>query len=212
MAGTNDNRSRGFKIEHYHWGFWARGTREALVEHGITNEGPFPGDPGEKKTICKTVDPLGREITIDRASKTTFSVYRDWSEDEKVFQEQKKKREEAIQLARIFVSRWPKTAREFRDETSRFVGSMLDAIERQFDAGKSGGYRFHDSAIQEVYQIADRLRGMVEAGGVVMDPELRYQLIPASIVDEVLAADAGPADSRAQYGGNVVPFRPAQTA
>lgn len=82
MATANSTRARGIKIENYHWGLFARGTRETLVQHGYAQDGPFPGDPGVKKTTCDSLDQQGRAIRIRRASKTTFLVYRDWSDRE----------------------------------------------------------------------------------------------------------------------------------
>ncbi|OJZ17954.1 MAG: hypothetical protein BGP21_06480 [Thiobacillus sp. 65-29] len=207
MAASNSSRSRGVKIEHHWWGHCARGTREALIQHGITREWPFPGDPGEKKTTCKTIDPLGREISIRRASKTTFSVYRDLNEEEKAAQEQSEKCEKELRQAKELVASWPRTTREYRDQTGRMIGSLLDGIEREFSSGMSGGYRLHDSALNRVYELTAELRGMVEAGGVVMDLSLREQWTPDCIAEEVSASGVAYADNPIQCGGNVVPFR-----
>lgn len=99
MAARHSSRSLSITSEKHPHHHYARGTREALIHHGITREGPFPGDPGEKKTVCRTTDPHGRAILMRRSSKTTFSVQRDWSEEEKTFLEAQRARENRIERA-----------------------------------------------------------------------------------------------------------------
>lgn len=213
MAASNSSRSRGVKIEQYSWGHYARGTREALIQHGITRDGPFPGDPGEKKTTCNAVDPLGREIRILRASKTTFAVFRDLSEEEEAFLAQKQRREKEIQAARTLVDSWPKSPREFRDRASNWIKNHLNFVEAHCTDGLPtalpgyGGYRFDDATIARVYELSDELLGIVEAGGVVLDADQRKRQTPACIAGEVLASDAAHADDHILHGGNVIPFR-----
>ncbi len=116
-----------------------------------------------------------------------------------------------IQAARTLVASWPESTREFRERTGRSVGVWLDTIERLFDDGKSGGYRFDDGTISRVYELADQLREMAEAGGIVMDMELRKKHTPGCISEEVIAADMDYATKQKnlsiQYGVNVVLFR-----
>ncbi len=213
MADSNSSRSRGITTEDYPRHQWTRGTREALIQHGITLEGPFPGDPGEKKTTCKAIDPLGREISIRRNSKTTFSVFRYWSDDEKAIREQRQRRAEEIQAANALVASWPKSPREFRERASDWIERHLDFVAAHCTDGLPtampgyGGYRFDDATMARVYELSDELLRIVEAGGVVLDADLRKQQTPACIAGEVLAPDAAHADNPIQYGGNVVPFR-----
>lgn len=206
MAAANSSRSRGIHVEEMPWGSYARGTREALIQHGITLEGPFPGDPGEKKATCKAIDPLGREIFIRRSSKTTFSVSRDLSEEEKVLLEQRRKREKEIQAARNAVASWPVSAGDYRGRMHRYVVSTMEAAERWCDAGRLGGYRFDDAALERLYQISDELLELIKSGGIVMDPELRKKAMPDCIRDDLLEA-ATPAPEAAERGSNVIPFR-----
>ncbi|MFA6064150.1 MAG: hypothetical protein WC736_16290 [Gallionella sp.] len=206
MAASNSSRSRGIHVEEMTWGLYARGTRAALAQHGITLEAPFPGDPGERKTTCKTTDPLGREIDIQRRSKTTFSVHRIWSDEEKVLLEHRRKREQENQAERNAVAAWPKSAGDYRERMRRYVNATMEATERWLDAGRLGGYRFDDAALQRFYEISDELVGMVEAGGIVMDPELRRKATPDCMVDE-LPFENTPAPEAAWSGGNVIQFR-----
>jgi len=74
MPARYSSRSLSLTTEDYPHHHYARGTREALIHHGITRDGPFPGDPGEKKTICNTTDPQGRPIFMRRASKTNTQL------------------------------------------------------------------------------------------------------------------------------------------
>ncbi|MDO9007865.1 MAG: hypothetical protein Q7U80_06560 [Thiobacillus sp.] len=215
MAASNSSRSRGVHVEDMPWGLYARGTREALIQHGFTRAGPFPGDPGEKKTTCETVDQQGREIRIRRSSKTTFSVSRDWSEDEKAVQVQKQRREQEIQAARALVASWPKSSTGFRERAAGRVDTLLQFVEAHCTDGmpsawageQYGGYRFDDATIARVYALSDELLEVVKAGGVVLDIELRKKQTPACIAEEVPGPGAAHAHSPIQYGGNVVPFR-----
>ncbi len=204
MAASDSSRSRGIHVEKYSWGLFVRGTRQALIQHGITLEGPFPGDPGEKKTRCQAIDPLGREIRITRSSKTTFSVYRDFSDEERALAEQREKRDQKIQAARKEVALWPESAGDYRSRMRLYIQLVMDGLERRLDAGYLGGYRFDEDALSRVYEISDELRTLVECGGIVMDPELRRKATPDCIADELLDAPAPDATGR---GGNVIPFR-----
>lgn len=217
MAAHNSSCSHGIKIEDYRWGRRVTGTREMLVQHGYTQVGPFPGDPGVKKTSLQTKDPAGRAIGIWRRSKYLFNVSRDWSEEEQSWYDRRKAKEEEakreaerasweqeqiIQYARKRVADWPKTTREFRDQTLKTVDSFLPLVESLLssDPRSTGGYRFDDATGEKSRQLIGQLRGLIESGMVVMDFELRQQQIPDCIADELLAADAS------LCVGNVVPF------
>lgn len=82
MAAANSTRAGGIQIEDYSWGRIVKGTREVLIQHGYTLDGPFPGDPGARKTVERRTDPAGRAIAIQRKSKYIFCIRRDWNEDE----------------------------------------------------------------------------------------------------------------------------------
>lgn len=213
MAACNSNRSSEIRVEDYAWGRYVTGTREMLVQHGYTQEGPFPGDSGVKKTSLQTKDPAGRAIGISRRSKYLFEVRRNWSEEEKSWYDRRKAKEEeaeraaweqekSIEYARKAVADWPKTAREFRDKTLEKVDLFLPLIESFLsrDPRSTGGYRFDDATGEKSRQLIGQLRGLIESGMVVMDFELRQQQIPDCIADELLAADTS------LCVGNVVPF------
>lgn len=212
-AKANSTPANEIDLDTFWWGIIARGTRESLIQDGITREGPFPGDPGEKKTICRTVDPLRRKIRIQRSSKYKFSVSRDWSDEEKALWEQRqkldderKKKEQKIQSARREVASWPKSAGDYRGRMQRIAAGTMDGFTRWLYEGYLGGYRFDDAALSRLYEITDELRELVEAGGIVMDPELRKKWTPDCITDELLEA-AAPAPETTVLGGNVIPFR-----
>jgi hypothetical protein len=200
MAASNSSRSRGIHVDELPWGLYARGTRAALVQHGITRDGPFPGDPGERKTICKTTDQLGREIVIRRSSKTTFAVCRHWSDEEKGLLERRRKREQQIQSARKEVASWPESAGDYRGRIQRYAALTMDGLGRWLYDGYLGGYRFDDAALGRLYEISQELLELVESGGIVLDPELRKKWTPGCI------ADASVLDATC-IGGNVIPFR-----
>jgi hypothetical protein len=204
MAVSNSSRSRGIHVEEMPWGCYARGARAALIQHGITLDAPFPGDTGEKKTTCKAIDPQGRQISIRRSSKTTFSVSRDWSDEEKAVLEQRRKHEQHIQSARNEVAAWPVSAGDYRGRMHRYIGATMDGVERWLDAGRLGGYRFDDAALGRLYEISDELGKLVESGGIVMDPELRRKAAPDCIRDELLARETPAPEA---LGGNVIQFR-----
>lgn len=207
MATSNSSRSRGFKNERHRWGHWAKGTRDELIQHGITRDGPFPGDPGEKKTTCKTVDPLGREVHIARASKTTFSVYRDLSEEEKAWYKRLDAKKAEVERATKLVESWPKTASAYREEAHKWGYLQLDFLAGYLFDGKEGGYRYDDDTASRIQPLVDELMYLIETGPIVKDMELRAEYTPACIAEKVLACDAPPDDLKNQYGGNVVPFR-----
>lgn len=226
MAAHNSGRLSEISVEDYAWGRYVTGTREMLVQHGYTQEGPFPGDPGVKKTSLQTKDPAGRAIGIRRRSKYLFDVSRDWSEEEKSWYdrrkakeakaERKKAEEERAALeqeklreyARKQVANWPKTTREFRDKTIEHLDVSMRLVEHflSCEPGSSGGYRFDDATGEKSRQLIGQLRGLIESGMVAMDFELRQQQIPDCLADELLTAEAS------ICVGNVVPFRPAQSA
>lgn len=178
------------------WGWYARGRREALIQHGITLEGPFPGDPGEKKTTCKAIDPLGREISIRRNSKSTFSVFRDWSEEEKALQERRQKREKELHDAKKLVDSWPKSADAFRESALNHADLILGMLESVLIDGYRGGYRLTGDASRRFKALVDEMIELIRTERIVMDQGLRGKYTPACIRDSVKAV-----------GGNVIPFR-----
>lgn len=127
----------------------------------------------------------------------------------------REKREKEIRSAKKLVASWPKSSAAFRERAVGRVDTLLQFVEAHCTDGmpgaypgeQYGGYRFDDATIARVYALSDELLGIVEAGGIVLDIELRKKQTPACIAEEVLAPDAAPADNPIQYGGNVVPFR-----
>jgi len=194
MANANSTRARGLEVEHYYWGCWAKGTREALIQHGYAQkDSPFPGDPGEKKTSLKTTDPKGRAITIRRESKYLFVVSRDWSDDENVWYErreaQKKEaervardREAEVKRATKLVDSWPKTTSAFREMANRWASLYLVMLEEKLVDGEGGGgFRYDLEAVRKIEHLVDELLEVVETGTVVMDFDARKQATPACL-------------------------------
>ncbi len=203
MAASNSNRSLVITTEDYPLHRYARGTREALIHHGITRDGPFPGDPGEKKTTCKAVDPSGREISIRRASKTTFSVFRDWSEEEKAAMDARRAREQAVERAHALVNSWPKSAASFRAQVVDWADYTLGLLEGRLIDGENGGYRLSDDGARRLEGLVDELIALIRTETIVMDQRLRDGYIPSCILKAVKAAEES---ALTQYGDNVVPF------
>lgn len=203
MAAANSSRSRGIKIENHHWGHYARGTREALIQHGITKEGPFPGDPGERKTVCDTTDPQGRPIFIRRASKTTFSVFRDWTAEEKAAMGARLAREQAVERAHALVNSWPKSVASFRALEVNWADYYLGLLGGRLIDGENGGYRLSDDAASRFVGLVDEMMQLIKTETIVMDQALRDKYTPSCILKSVKAAEGS---ALAQYGDNVVPF------
>lgn len=203
MAARHSSRSLVITTEDYPIHRYARGTREALIHHGITQEGPFPGDPGEKKTICEAVDPLGREIRIRRVSKTTFSVFRVWSEEEKAAMEARQAREQAVERAHALVNSWPKSVASFRALEVDWADYYLGLLEGRLIDGERGGYRLSDDAARRFAGLVDEMMQLIKTETIVMDQRLRDGYIPSCILKAVKAAEGS---ALAQYGDNVVPF------
>ncbi len=120
-----------------------------------------------------------------------------------------------IQAATALVASWPKSPAEFRESVRGRTDVVLMMLEGTLLDGVHGGYRYNDATARKIKALVGQLRGLIEGGGIEKDLELRKQQIPACISDSALADDASHATEKAtsspQYGGNVVPFRPAQT-
>lgn len=203
MPARYSSRSLVIKTEDYPHHHYARGTREALIHHGITREGPFPGDPGEKKTVCNTTDPHGRPIFMRRASKTTFSVFRDWSEEEKAAMEARLAREQAVERAHALVNSWPKSVASFRALEVDWADYYLGLLEGRLIDGERGGYRLSDDAARRFAGLVDEMMQLIKTETIVMDQRLRDGYIPSCILKAVKAAEAS---ALTQYGDKVVPF------
>lgn len=121
-----------------------------------------------------------------------------------------------IEAAKALIASWPKSPADFRESVRGHTDMVLMILEDTLLDGVHGGYRYNDATARKIKALAGQLRGLIEGGGIEKDLELRKQQIPACISDSVLADDASHASEKAksipQYGGNVVPFRPAQTA
>ncbi|MHB1351988.1 MAG: hypothetical protein ACYCWA_01605 [Thiobacillus sp.] len=203
MAARHSSRSLSITSEKHPHHHYARGTREALIHHDITREGPFPGDPGEKKTVCCTTDPHGRAILIRRSSKTTFSVWRDWSEEEKTFLEAQRARENRIKRAHAFVASWAVSVDAYREEALGNADAILLGLESMMVDGYRGGYRLNDDAASRFVGLIDEMKHLLETERFVMDQKLRDKYTPACVLK---AAKAAEGSALAQYGDNVVPF------
>lgn len=200
MAARHSSRSLSIESEKHPLHHYARGTREALVHHGITREGPFPGDPGEKKTVCNTIDPHGRAIFIRRSSKTTFSVWRDWSEEETIFLEAQRARENRIKRAYAFVASWAVSVDVYREEVLRNADATLLGLESMMVDGYRGGYRLNDDAAHRFGGLIDEMIDLLRMEHFVMDPALRDKYTPACVRGAVKSGDL------VRDGSNVIPF------
>lgn len=201
MPARHSSRSLSITTEkclHHHY---ARGTREALVHHGVTREGPFPGDPGEKKTVCNTTDPHGRAILTRRSSATTFNVWRDWSEEETKFLEAQRARENRIKRAHAFVKSWAVSVDAYREEVLKNADATLLGLESMMVDGYRGGYRLSDDAASRFVELIDEMKYLLQTERFVMDQKLRDKYTPACV------RDVGKAVALIRDDANVVPFR-----
>jgi len=201
MAARHSSRSLRITTEKHLHHHFARGTREALVHHGITREGPFPGDPGEKKTVCNTTDPHGRPILIRRSSKTTFWVWRDWSEEETIFLEAQRAREKRIKRAHAFVNSWAATVDAYRYEALKTADATLLWMESMMVDGYRGGYRLNDDASSLFLGLIDEMKHLLQTERFVMDQKLRDKYMPTCV------RDVGKAVGLIRDDANVIPFR-----
>jgi hypothetical protein len=158
-----------------------------------------------RKTVCKAVDPLGREITIRRRSKTTFDVFRDWTEEEVALRDARLAREGMIERAWDKVNSWPKSTDAFRESALYLADIGLAALKVKLIDGCEGGYRLSDEAAGRFAQLADEMMGLIKTGSIVLDQRLRDGYIPSCILKDVKAAEES---APVQYVGNVLPFRP----
>lgn len=200
-------------VEQFSWGLYVRGRREILIHHGYAQSAPFPGDPGVKKTVCDSLDQQGRAIKIRRASKTTFYIYRNWTDEEKAWYDkreaQKKEaeraarmREEEIRRAKELVNSWPKTEEAFRKESLEYADFWLGILETKLIDGESGGWRYDDATTQKIERLVDQIIEVTKTGGIVEDMALKEQNTPACIADVVLAEHAEA--PRYKVEGNII--------
>lgn len=110
-----------------------------------------------------------------------------------------------IEAAKKLVASWHKSPATFRESATTTADLCLGMLEAKLFDGESGGWRFNDATTHKIERLVDQIIGLIKTGAIVEDVELREKHTPACIADELLAA-------RAQYAGNVVPFRPAHTA
>ncbi|MDP2030766.1 MAG: hypothetical protein Q8K12_14105 [Thiobacillus sp.] len=211
------------------------GMRKVTVT--ILADGSFP--KGAPTANCREADEPGA-IRISRKSKALYEVCVRVSDEEEQRRRDEHSRAERewenrmmslprpaplcctsqerkeIQAATALVASWPKSPAEFRESVRGRTDMVLMMLEGTLLDGVHGGYRYNDATARKIKALVGQLRGLVEGGGIEKDLELRKQQIPACISDSALADDASHATEKAksspQYGGNVVPFRPAQTA
>lgn len=216
MATVNSTRTREIRVTHSSWGLWVSGARELLVQQGYAQSAPFPGDPGVKKTVCDSLDQQGRAIQIRRASRTTFWISRDWTDEEKAWYDKQaakkqeaeriaRMREEEIQRAKKLVNSWPKTEEDYREKEAEYADISLRVLEAEILDGNNGGWRYDDATTNKIERLIDELYELIETGGVVEDMALKERNTPACIADAVLVSQSKPADSpRYTVEGNVI--------
>jgi hypothetical protein len=110
-----------------------------------------------------------------------------------------------IEAAKKLVASWHKSPAAFRESALNSADLILGMLETKLFDGEGGGLRYNDATVHKIEHLVDQMIGLIKTGAIVEDIALKEKHTPACIADEMLAA-------RAQYGGNVVPFRPAQTA
>lgn len=110
-----------------------------------------------------------------------------------------------IEAAKKLVASWHKSSAAFRESATTTADLCLGMLEAKLFDGESGGWRFNDATTYKIERLVDQIIGLIKTGAIVEDIALKEQHTPACIADELHA-------DRAQYAGNVVPFRPAQTA
>ncbi|MBW8364714.1 MAG: hypothetical protein K0M39_09175 [Rhizobium sp.] len=110
-----------------------------------------------------------------------------------------------IEAAKKLVASWYKSSTAFRESATTTADLCFGMLEAKLFDGESGGWRYNDATTHKIERLVDQIIGLIKAGAIVEDIALKEKHTPACIADELLAA-------RSSYGGNVVPFRPAQTA
>lgn len=202
MVTPHSIRTRGIQVERYLWGLWIKGTREILTQDGYAQDGPFPGDPGERKCVVRTTDPEGRSIEIHRASKYLFVVRRHWNEEEaaafRKAEEKSRADQEEIERAKRLVASWPASPDKFREDARIAVETGLVMAEKILTEGVVGGYRYDNETVDRIRFLAGELRGLIETGSIVKDMTLRERHIPACIEKSVKATDGAKSDKTFQ--------------
>lgn len=110
-----------------------------------------------------------------------------------------------IEAAKKLVASWHKSSPAFRESATTTADFCLGMLETKLFDGESGGWRYNDATTHKIERLVNQIIGLIKTGGIVEDIALKEKHTPACIADELLPA-------RAQYGGNVVPFRPAHPA
>lgn len=110
-----------------------------------------------------------------------------------------------IEAAKNLVASWYKSSTAFRESANATADFCLGMLEAKLFDGENGGWRYNDATTHKIERLIDQIIGLIKTEAIVEDIALKEKHTPACIADKPLAA-------RAQYAGNVVPFRPAQTA
>lgn len=216
MAAVNSTRAGRITVHHLPWGLSVSGARELLIQQGYAQSGPFPGDPGVKKTLCDSLDQQGRAIKIWYSSKTRFRIHRHWTDEEQVwYDKQAAKKEEAgrttrmrqekIQHATELVKSWPKTEAAFREGSIESADLSFQVFQDVVLNRNRGGWRYDDATKDKIERLIDQIFALIKTGGVVEDMALKEQNTPACIADEVLASQSKLAEiPRYKVEGNII--------
>lgn len=201
MATINSTRAGGIRFERYWWGLYVTGDRETLIAGGYV-QAPLPSDPGENKWTKNTIDPQGRPIRIQRKSKRTFTIRRDWNPEEaaafRIEEEKREKQERETEDAKRRVGAWPVSADKYRAEVRCAFDYGAGMVDNVFCSGRLGGYRYDDATMDRAKFLLDQLRGLLETGTIVMDRTLREEHTPACIAGTVRAVESAKQDKTFQ--------------
>lgn len=122
-------------IEEFFWGRIYSGSRAAFLASGlVTEEDPFPGDPGENKysisyraRFKKTGRPMPKAERIERASGNRFIATVPFTEREKAEYEVKEK----LRLAKEEEAKLPRSVEQFKARTlenARLLGALFTLV------------------------------------------------------------------------------------
>lgn len=172
---------------------WTRyeGTRSALVERAGIPAAAFDDANRRTKNIW-TSQHADRSIEIRRKSPHRFLVYVSYPPAEQAQRETdrtaRRKAEQERENARRIIAGWPTEPSAWRESVANAADLFLDCVERDATGRINPGFRLDAETLEAIALHVQAIRGLIETGRVVQDPDGRAER-EAALRARVVQAD-----------------------
>lgn len=175
------------------------GTADQIVGAGVAQLDQFPGQPGRGKTCATYRDgepvPMGacvprdeRYVQIRRYGKSKFHVHVGHSQEQEDAYDERIERErqvaqqaEAYRAAKQDAERslqaMPTSVPDYRAVSVRHLDTIFNAVVAMMQPSAFHGFSFDDRTIGSLKVLADRMRVLIQNGGVVFDAALHQACV-----------------------------------